>query len=120
MEDDEKIDLKVENEDLGASSPLISNTTRNDDTAIEEAQSNKKAKAAAKRKRAKARKQAQKAAAKAALEEKQKKEELVAKKAASGLRCTAWGGGMLDAGFEKFGLKFCSTKCARAAKPPDK
>ncbi|CAJ1949620.1 unnamed protein product [Cylindrotheca closterium] len=84
----------------------------------EEATNNKKATAAAKRKRAKARKQAQKAAARAAIEAKQKDDALIARKVASASRCAACGEGMLDAGFEKFGLKFCSTKCARAAKPP--
>lgn len=77
----------------------------------------KKATAAAKRKRARARKKAQKAMEQSAMERKKNEESLSAKKAASKVQCAACSQGMLGSGFEKFGLKFCSTKCARSAKP---
>ncbi|KAL3932482.1 MAG: hypothetical protein SGBAC_010828 [Bacillariaceae sp.] len=97
-------------------SELVADPIENQGSATEEATNNKKAKAAAKRKRAKARKQAQNAVARAALEAKQTEDAVKAEKAASAMRCAACGGGILDGGFEKCGLKFCSTKCARTAK----
>eukprot|EP00980_Cylindrotheca_fusiformis_P008344 scaffold1754_cov105-Cylindrotheca_fusiformis.AAC.6 len=83
----------------------------------EELAAQKKAKLAAKKKRAKARKKAQKAEEKAVLEQKKAAEALAAKKAASKIQCATCSQGILDSGFEKFGLKFCSTKCAKSAKP---
>lgn len=83
----------------------------------EESAAQKTAKAAAKRKRAKARKKAQKAEERATMEQQKKKEALAAKKAVSKVQCAACSQGIVGSGFEKFGLKFCSTKCARSAKP---
>jgi hypothetical protein len=77
----------------------------------------KKAKAAAKRKRAKERQKSKKAEERTQLEEKKQEQAHAAKKAAAALQCAACGQGILDCGFEKFELTFCSPKCARTATP---
>lgn len=84
----------------------------------EEIAEQKKAKAAAKRKRAKDRKKAQKDEERAEQVKVTQQKEMEAKKAASALQCHACGQGILDCGFEKYGNRFCSPKCARTAQPP--
>lgn len=84
----------------------------------EEIAEQQKAKATAKRRRAKQRKKEQKAQERAEQEKLLREKELEAKKAASASQCDACGQGILDCGFEKFGKRFCSPKCARSAKPP--
>ena len=84
----------------------------------EETAEKKKANAAAKRKRAKERKKAQKEEERAEQEKQIQQKELEAQKAASALQCQACGHGILDSGFEKYGQRFCSPKCARTAQPP--
>jgi hypothetical protein len=82
----------------------------------EELEERKKAKAAAKRKRANERKKALKAQERTEQARLAQQRTLEARKATSALKCAECGGGILDSGFEKFGKKFCSTKCARAIK----
>lgn len=77
----------------------------------------KKAKAVAKRKRANERKKAQRAKAREEQEMIASKDALETRKAACATKCAYCGGGILDCGFEKFGRRFCSTKCARTAQP---
>mmetsp|Transcript_12908 Transcript_12908/g.18632 ORF Transcript_12908/g.18632 Transcript_12908/m.18632 type:complete len:531 (+) Transcript_12908:240-1832(+) len=72
------------------------------------------AKAAAKRKKARQRKKEKKAALDAEKAKLAKDETIRKRKEASAMKCAACGDGMLDCGFEKFGVRFCSTKCARA------
>lgn len=87
-----------------------------DDTE-EDVLAQKKAKAASKRKRAKERRKARKAEEIVQHEAEVARKTILAKKEASSIRCAACGEGILDCGFEKFGRKFCSTTCARTAKP---
>jgi hypothetical protein len=77
----------------------------------------KKAKAAEKKQRQKDRKKVQKQKEQASLDKKKKEQDLAAQKAAAAVQCTACGQGVLGCGFEKFEQKFCSSKCARTAKP---
>lgn len=82
--------------------------------APEELEEKRKAKAAAKRKRAKERKKAEKAQERVEQEKLSRQQALDKQKAASASKCATCAGGIIDAGFEKVGKKFCSTKCARA------
>lgn len=72
------------------------------------------AKKKAKRQKAKGRANEKKKIENAANEEKQKALELQKKKDVSEVKCGCCGQGVLGCGFEKFGVKFCSTKCARS------
>ncbi|KAG7342048.1 hypothetical protein IV203_007140 [Nitzschia inconspicua] len=75
----------------------------------------KKAKAAAKRKRARERQKMEKATEREEREREERRNALENQKKASALKCEACGAGILDCGFEKFGRRFCSPKCARFA-----
>lgn len=88
-----------------------------DVTAEAERQEKKKASAAAKRKKAKDKKKKEKLEKRIADEALQRRKEVEAKKAAATVKCAGCGQGIVDSGFEKFNFRFCSTKCARAAKP---
>jgi hypothetical protein len=75
------------------------------------------------KKRAKRQKAKEKAKEKKLLErlENEKMERALAiqkKKEESATKCGACGDGVLGCGFEKFGTKFCSTKCARSGPSP--
>ena len=72
------------------------------------------AKKAAKRRREKERQKIKKAAEMAKAQMQRKFEEVRKKKETSSMKCGACGEGIIDCGFERLGLKFCSTKCARA------
>ena len=82
----------------------------------EEMEASKKEKAAAKRKRANERKKVQRAKEREKQERMATRKALEDRKAASASKCASCGGGILDCGFEKFGMRFCSTNCARTAK----
>mmetsp|Transcript_35551 Transcript_35551/g.86005 ORF Transcript_35551/g.86005 Transcript_35551/m.86005 type:complete len:744 (+) Transcript_35551:167-2398(+) len=98
-------------------------TTEEDKKRIEAAtkaqeEERKRAKAKEKKKRAKEKKKKEKEEKRIAEEALQRQQELEAKKSAAALKCTACGNGILDCGFEKYNQRYCSTKCARTAKPP--
>ena len=101
----------------------IDNTQKNNSSTQKENNSElsaeeKAAKAAAKKK-AKRQKAKERAKEKKQIEkiEQEKKERALAlqkEKESSSVRCDACRGGILGCGFDKFGKKFCSTKCARS------
>jgi hypothetical protein len=72
------------------------------------------AKKKAKRQRAKERAKEKKKEEQLANEEKERAVRLQSKKDNSDVKCGACGEGVLGFGFEKFDMKFCSTKCARS------
>ncbi|KAL7481454.1 hypothetical protein ACHAW6_007127 [Cyclotella cf. meneghiniana] len=72
----------------------------------------------AKRQRAKERAKEHKRLEHAIEEEKERAMELQKKKDSSTIKCGSCGEGVLGHGFEKFGLKFCSTNCARSGLVP--
>ena len=85
---------------------------------VELTEEEKAAKAAAKKK-AKRQKAKERAKEKKKLEklEREKKERAMALQKAkenSSTKCAHCGGGVLGSGFDKYGKKFCSTKCARS------
>jgi hypothetical protein len=84
----------------------------------EEARRRAALKKKAKRQRAKERAKEQKRLEHAIEEEKERAMELQKKKDSSTIKCGSCGEGVLGHGFEKFGLKFCSTNCARRGPVP--
>jgi len=70
----------------------------------------------AKRQKAKERKKEKKQIERIELEKKERAISLQKERESSNVKCAACGGGILGVGFDKFGKKFCSTKCARASK----
>jgi hypothetical protein len=80
----------------------------------EEAHARAAAKKKAKRQRAKERAKEKKKEEQQIKQEKERATELQKKKDSSEVKCGACGEGVLGYGFEKFGTKFCSTKCARS------
>ncbi|KAL3785258.1 hypothetical protein HJC23_002713 [Cyclotella cryptica] len=84
----------------------------------EEARRRAALKKKAKRQRAKERAKEQKRQEHAAIKEKERAVEIQKKKESSNVKCGSCGEGVLGHGFEKFGLKFCSTTCARRGPMP--
>jgi hypothetical protein len=72
------------------------------------------AKKKAKRRKAKERESARKRLEKSEIDKKERAEALLREKEASANKCGACGVGILGCGFEKFGVNFCSTACARS------
>ena len=72
------------------------------------------AKKKAKRRKAKERESERKRLEKSEIDKKERAEALLRKKEASANKCGACGVGILGCGFEKFGVHFCSTACARS------
>jgi flagellar biosynthesis GTPase FlhF len=117
-----KKEMRVEGEDrLLKSTKTKTNQVTFDEqasegnTTIPTAEEKREAKAAAKRKRAKEKMKEAKAKERERSEQEQKMKEVEARKAYSAIKCSFCGSGILDCGFERFGQKFCSTKCSRAA-----
>lgn len=82
--------------------------------AEEEALANAAAKKKAKRQRAKERAKEKKKEEQLVKLENERVKELQKQKDNSELKCGACGDGILGCGFDKFDMKFCSTKCARS------
>lgn len=74
------------------------------------------AKKKAKRQKAKERVKEKKRIERIELEKKERAISLQRERESSNIKCGACGDGILGVGFDKFGKKFCSTKCARARK----
>ena len=87
--------------------------------AEEEARAKAAAKKKAKRQRAKERAKEKKKEEQLVKLENERVKELQKKKDNSELKCGACGDGILGCGFDKFGMKFCSTKCARSGPMSD-
>ena len=83
-------------------------------SAEEDARAKAMAKKKAKRQRAKERAKEKKKEEQQLKQEKERAMDLQKKKDESKVKCGACGEGVLGCGFEKFGIKFCSTKCARS------
>lgn len=74
------------------------------------------AKKKAKRQKAKERSKEKKRIERIELEKKERAISLQKERENSAIKCSGCGEGFLGVGFDKFGKKFCSTKCARASK----
>jgi len=93
----------------------------NEEASASERQQQQQQKAAAKKaaKRQKAKERAKEKKWLERIEQCKRERELALQKEKenSALKCGACGDGILDCGFEKFGVKFCSAKCARNGQP---
>ena len=102
------------NEQCEADMSQISPTPQKSELTEEEKAAKAAAKKKAKRQKAKERAKEKKKLEKLEREKKERAMALQKEKENSSTKCAHCGGGVLGSGFDKYGKKFCSTKCARS------